>query len=631
VKILGVTSRLSVVALCAFVAGSAVVAQVERKSHGETGMHNSLVALYTFSGDTGDVVHDRSAFHNDGVIVGPFHQVDAKSGGISFDGASYVRIPSSHSLSLSKSFTVSAWLTGRGSDLRFIENPFDTDSEPRRAPYFQVVGDKVYLAYNADVGMVAEDGGTTAAKAYPTFIATVPVNLSSWDEHKVADEGVEPKIQVLSDGVRDEFFGKDDNGVYQIWTAVSDSALRKVTVIQDTHLSKISRGTETEAIGNIRVVQGKVYFPFPSIVSGETVPGKWELWTALSNADGSGFKAALRMPRSENSETSYNPRTVAAGHFIYYSYDEAHDTGAKQEEPNHSFIARSRLDGSGWHIIATFDGRSIPLMTIARGRLIFAISGSRVPFRTGSMDLDGGNLRIVPHSFGAVCTDIQAVGNRVYYSIQEGAKIQPTIGASDLDGSNWSALTLQAGSGDPSLPLLFSGLYKDLVIVGGKTYYGLWKSNTSRWQVGRRKKPLLGTSGANLVSKGDAYGIGLSEKGEATAFVNVGQDYLYRGEAPLDTAGATAIGRLHDGGLHQVSAVFDGHWLTLYLDGLKVTRSEYITAAIKNEFPLLLGDGLVGTLKEVRLYNQALDDQGVMKLYQQGRSGFAKPDPVSSQ
>ena len=50
--------------------------------------------------------------------------------------------------------------------------------------------------------------------------------------------------------------------------------------------------------------------------------------------------------------------------------------------------------------------------------------------------------------------------------------------------------------------------------------------------------PYLGSSGSNIMNRGDAYGLGLTKWNEAQAFINAGEDYLFRGEAPEDSAGA---------------------------------------------------------------------------------------------
>jgi hypothetical protein len=215
---------------------------------------------------------------------------------------------------------------------------------------------------------------------------------------------------------------------------------------------------------------------------------------------------------------------------------------------------------------------------------------------------------------------IQVVGDRIYYSFEIQ---QPTtgalaawVGSTTLDGSGWKAEQIAPGLSGPGVNLGFG--YKSFVTVGGKTFYSIGAAkalvNPKSTDPSPDSHIFLGTSGSNIISKGDSFGIGLSQDSQVRAFINVGEDYLYRGEAPLDTGGATSVGTLPDESLHQVAAVYDGRVLKLYVDGSLVSETGYKSPPAKNDFPLLLGDGLVGSLKDVRIFNRAIDPKSIKGL-----------------
>ncbi len=66
---------------------------------------------------------------------------------------------------------------------------------------------------------------------------------------------------------------------------------------------------------------------------------------------------------------------------------------------------------------------------------------------------------------------------------------------------------------------------------------------------------------------------------------------------------------------HQVVVTWDGTLLRIYLDGrLKKLEWQTVTPAV-NDDPLLIGNGFVGRLDEVRLYDRALSAREVASLY----------------
>src|ERR1700722_10457767 len=105
----GGTRRRGSVVL-AIVGLSALLASV---NGGAAEKGSRLAAWYRFEETSGSTVNDRSGNHNEGEIVGPYTR-SATERGLKLSGTSYVRIPSSTSLALSRNFSVAVWFAGQG-------------------------------------------------------------------------------------------------------------------------------------------------------------------------------------------------------------------------------------------------------------------------------------------------------------------------------------------------------------------------------------------------------------------------------------------------------------------------------------------------------------------------------------
>jgi hypothetical protein len=179
-----------------------------------------------------------------------------------------------------------------------------------------------------------------------------------------------------------------------------------------------------------------------------------------------------------------------------------------------------------------------------------------------------------------------------------------------LSGDIWVQHRHVGGDGDDHL----TG-YKMLSVVGGKAYYDVNRLHYAKKEgrLARQENGVLAYSGSNVVSKGDAYGIGMSASGSVSGFVNAGEDYLYRGEAPEDTAGAMVEQKLVPG-WHHVAVTFEGKILRLYVDGKQVRERAYDKKPAANPFPLSIGDGFVGSIARVMLFDRALDPSEISTL-----------------
>jgi hypothetical protein len=458
---------------------------------------------------------------------------------------------------------------------------------------------------------------------WPLWIGNANSNFSSWQDGYAATEGVEPKMQVTKTGANYEWFGRDGVGVAQIWAGRSDLELKSLKPIQETHrqldpsINHSDGAVEQE--GNIQVVENHVYYAFPQMDS----QGKWQVWTAVSDLDGTNF-----VERQQTTDGGWIPYLQVAGDSIYYIY-------ARQNlfPVQDLFICRSKRDGTEWHTLARLGpaDTSWGQLTIDGGQVLFSYAGLKDDgtdvFTTGSLNLDGSNLKVTPQppeGRSIAPGNLQVVGDRIFYSFgiagdNHATAARSWIGSARRDGSDWKAEEIE-----PPLVMAGSGYgqYKGFVTVGGKTYLAAsqWRKGPKEGQV--ESHIFLGSSGSNILSKGDAYGIGLSENLTVSAFANVGQDYLFRGEARSDTGGTVASFELQDTQVHQVVAVYSGQIVKLYIDGVESSHANIATQPELNDFPLLIGDGFVGTLKEVRLFNQSLTDQVIKRMFESERRTF---------
>ena len=576
-----------------------------------------LVAHYAFSKGEGVEVRDLSGNHNDGAIVGDYLWTHE---GLQFDGASYVRVPDATTLDLRRGFSVVVSFRGKGSPFRAVERPKTGMRNNTRGPWLQVCGDQLSFAYNADV--LDRDDGSSSSRwiSFAANYGTALANLSSWNEHYLG-QGTEPKIQRVFNKVYHEYFGPDGTGEDQIWAGVSDVGGSQYSPTQLTHVVPLQYGPGGMVEqGAMQVVGRKVYFAWPQ--SDATGTGD-HLWTATTNLDDTGLKATQRtfVP------TFVAPQMFVAGDSIYYTYA---DRGDRTDSSKKLYFAKSNLDGSNWRVIATIKNieQMFGMFTVDKERLFFTYSkvepDGLSALVTGSMNLDGTNVEATSREKHADVGvgSVQAIGDRVYYNFAvRGADSNPNtwgsyrcfIASTRRDGSDWEIQPL-----DSSDSTIVFG-YTPHVVLGAKEYFGLTKISADA----SRHLAMLGTQGANLVAKGDSFGIGFTSQSRPAAFINAGQDYLCRGEAPIDTAGAMVSSSALDDQLHQLAAVYDGHTLRLFVDGSESSKAEYATPPSANDFPLLLGDGLVGTLKDIVLFSSTLSASEIAKLY---REGMARVD-----
>jgi hypothetical protein len=623
------------------------------------------VAIYHFDEGNGAVVHDSSPNHNDGQVVGGATWAPKGVAGTAllFDGRSRVRIPSAAKLDLTGPHTISAWIRGRSSPLHFV------DSYPNfEGMYFQVCGDTVFLATwstpYVDPGKYSLPP-LRADDAPHIYTGTIDVSLENWElSRRTAAplSGFEPKMQVVGDRIYYEYTGRDAKRVEQIWTTESARNGSGYHATQRTanNPSLVALPSDPDQIdtkqvgdtiyrvdhGAVAVAGGRLYIAYPA----QDKDNIWQFTTAICDGE-------RTETRTRTSDRGWIPSGIQiAGDQVFYlfpkgndvfeSYTHAQIPGANRgiKTAEGIYVAASDRDGGNWRIIRRVGGPSptsnIASFVVSNGR-IYVIwsqldpdgSGHSVIY-TGAMDLDGSHFEKWQRTFAkglggtSISSGVQAAGRKLYYVFDQletdlsfaelgsrnGKSPAPEwsvwIAECNLDGSDWKAQPARSG------PSSMEVGYKGLAICGAKRYFGPIRLTHSAGLKG-----MMGSDGANIVNKGDAYGLGVTGAGEPRGFVNAGQDYLFRGDGPADTAGATADAAepIGDGSWYHLAEVYDENRVSLYVNGELKATAPYSAPPASNPFPLTIGDGFVGCVDEVLVYDRPLSGGEVRQLFRQYR------------
>lgn len=561
--------------------------------------------------------------------VGKVVQVDSPFGcAAEFDGKGRISVKPDDRLNFNRAFSAAAWVNGSGARYRTME------LAGMRSPNFQVVGDQVYFVTNSDPEVDSYDQPKKGKLRWNSAIwsGVADANLGTWNDKKRTElplTGLEPKLQVVGDRMYFQYFGNSADGAWQIYTGTSG------TDGKDWHATQRTFTTgryDTEQTRNVQVVGNTVYYAFPM----KDKAGKWQLWTATSDLDGSSWKA-----RQQTKSGGLIPSFKVSGDKIYYIFPV--DTPKKHVYD--VVIASSNLDGSGWHEIRRMHGGGwwiIAQLTVDKGTIYFSYAkgdpDKSVHLWTGSVATDGSGFKERQRTFGignSIPAGVQVVGDKVLYSFsvtQQPMALMKKLGlmgfsfwtaSADLNGDHWVQERHIGGDGDDHL----TG-YKMLSVVGGKAYYDVNRLHyvKKKGHLAQQENGVLAYSGSNVLSKGDSYGIGMSASGSVSGFVNAGEDYLYRGEAPEDTAGAMVEQKLAPG-WHHVAVTYDGNLLRLYVDGTLARETRYDKKPAANPFPLSIGDGFVGKIARVMLFDHALDQSEISALANRHDQRSCSPAP----
>jgi hypothetical protein len=582
------------------------------------------VALFDFR-NAENMGEDSVSISRKGAPVGIVTRVDSPFGcAAEFDGKGRISVDQDHAIDFTRAFSATAWVNGTGSKFHMLEHA------DRRGPNFQVVGDKIYFVTNSDGPLRSNVDPNKAKKGplhYPSIIwsGSTDANLGEWsDKQRTMPplSGLEPKLQVVGRRLFFEYFGGDAEGNWQIYTGTSDINGDEWLVRQRT---SGKRGYAAEQSRNIQIVGNQAYYAFPL----KDKKGQWQLWTATSNVDGTSWKA-VQQTRHTGSVMlkGFIPSFRVSGDKIYYIYVSVATKNADV------VIASSNLDGSNWNEIRRIHGAApwlIARLTVDKGVIYYAFTkqdpSGDAHLWTGKMLKDGSSPEERQRTFGksnASPSGIQVVGDKVMYSFswsKRPAALERMMSfelmgmsfftaSTDLDGDHW-VQHRQIGDDDNDYVVG----YKMLQVVGGKAYYDLIRLHyvKDEGHTVAGYNGILAYSGSNILSKGDSYGIGMSASESVSGFVNAGEDYLYRGEAPEDTAGAIVEQKLAPG-WHHVAVTYDDDILRLYVDGKLARETRYNRKPAANPFPLSIGDGFVGKIAHVMLFDRALNKSEVSTL-----------------
>lgn len=610
-----------------------------------------LVARFHLDEGSGSSIADSSGNKRDAFVVGKVSWTQGIHGkAVVLDGLDRLEVPAAEAFNVSDQVSVSAWIKGHASKFRIVRLPSSYPS--LRGPYFQVCGDKIYFTANSDHASaenpaLSQDPVLKKLPAFPwndwhLWTGTTDINLTHYHDTRRTfppHTAVEPKLQVAGKRIYYEYFGEDEKHAWQIYTAQSNL---DGSGWKSTQRTFESDGYRTEQEGNLQVAGKSVYNAWPE----KDEKGDWQLWTSISNLDGSHFTATKRTANG-----GWIPNLQVVGNQVFYMYPTIRElaknkfAGTSDED---LYFAVSDRDGNHWRVIHAIN--HIAYMPggwgsfqVHDGKIYFEYSqdiGERGGYLfTGSVNLDGSNFQSIQRTSGddlagPTHNSMQVLGNKVYYTynlrhtsktISELAKeamamtnlgregLQIWTAESNLDGSGWKATQRTDGSKD-----IFAG-YRGIDLVGGKLYLAAMEFPHFR-EDPVRMYPMMATAGANIVSKGSAFGIGLTENNEARAFVNGGLDHLATAQAPTSTGGATADFAA-DGAWHFLTMTYDGSIVKLYVDGQLRTSAAYKEKVIANPFPLIIGDGFQGDIDEVSIYDRALSASQVQASYENFRQG----------
>jgi hypothetical protein len=170
----------------------------------------SLVAWYTFDEGSGTIAHDSAGGHN-GTVYGATWTAGKVGGAMSFNGSSYISVPSSAALNITGDITIAAWVDfsrgGNDSDGSqqaivtkcvgngTIDNPYDFRTSANAVPELELIRANDYQheqSYSDDTHVplnswhhvaVVEQGsvvyyyidGAIAGTAWQTHLTSAPV------------------------------------------------------------------------------------------------------------------------------------------------------------------------------------------------------------------------------------------------------------------------------------------------------------------------------------------------------------------------------------------------------------------------------------------------------------------------
>ena len=375
----------------------------------------SILCDFSFQQPTGETLLDSSPNQNHGQIHNAtWETVNPHEYSLSFDGSGFVRVPHHECLNPFEPFTIEVWAKGTGAPLSWRE--MTTGDPPTRDLYFQVVGERIYFATNTDIPHPEK----RRRIAHHLITGSVDTNGENWTirEHQFTPfSPVEPKMQVVGDQIYYNFFAVNKSQldvtgacrIEEFYTARSNLDGSDFQATPRLTPEEFGRRTEQSCL---QVVGEQIYHAYVKMDE----HAKWQLWTAQSNLDGSGWRTVQR-----TTDGSWIPRFQATTDGIYYYYGRYYKT-----HPQDTFyIAKSDFDGRDWQVIAKFHdefARPLGRLLVANGWIFvtFAVQDNNgiARLHTGRLDVNGHRRQFIKrtdHLTGAGPGHVRIIGDRLYY------------------------------------------------------------------------------------------------------------------------------------------------------------------------------------------------------------------------
>jgi hypothetical protein len=511
----------------------------------------------------------------------PLYGALSKGAGLSldFDGIDdYIDCGHDISLDFTDSVTIEVWVNGIGADWSASQRT--TSADVKAAPRFQVVGDKIYYVWQGD-------------DHFELWTGEMNTDGSGFSTCKRRDPGYAlytPKLQVVGDKI------------YYVWREYTGGPLSELYIHTGEMNTDGTGWTVTK-----QTTHNYVYHPEFQVVGNEIFytyyrnAGYRQICTAKMGIDGTGWTATQR---TSSSRQKYFPQLQVVGNTIYYAWCEQQTSSGT--DPYDLWTAEMDTNQTGWSATKRSTASDAwynytPRLHVVDNKIYYFwhedMYGSWYYLYTGEMNRDGTGWSSINRGNAPGCGSLtmQVVGDSIYYNWAQMITDKLWSAQSHIDASGWETEYFYYPEAN-----LWSCQSQ---IVGFKNYYVFTQDDGG---YGGDAQIWTGERGANVVNKGDYYGLGASHVGNAGGFIDAGIDGIkYEAEAIYYSAGARVSKPLLANWNH-ITITYDKAVLKLYRNGQLVESMPFDQSINTNPFPLIIGDDFDGTIDEVRIWKGVL-------------------------
>ncbi|MBW2977888.1 hypothetical protein KY331_03525 [Candidatus Woesearchaeota archaeon] len=510
-------------------------------------------------------------------------------GAYDFDGVNdYINMSGDASLNLRDAITISAWVNGVGDN--FSSASRTTTSYDKQSVQFQVVGDKIYYVWHEiDSAIFGNE---------QIWTAVMNTDGTGWTATQRTTSGydsVAPQLQVVRDKIYYVWHETDSLGYTQIWTAHMNTDGTGWMPTKRTFSSYNKEYPQMQVVGD------KIYYTWAERDSGYYL----QIWTGEMNIMGIGGMNATKRTTSLFQKT--RPQLHVVGDKIYYTWHKLFGSRYQIE------TADMYTNGTGWNDTqrtTTLFNKMNPQLQVVGNKIYYTwdeySGGGYYQIWTAEINTDGTGWTATQRtttSYNKRFPQMQIVGDKMHFTWTESdwSFSQIWTGEMNINGTGWSATQRTTSAVNKGYP--------QMQVVGDKIYYA-WEEYSTYTQI------WTGEIGSNIISKGDFYGIGITNN-KVKAFIDAGVDgFKYNAEAINYTAGA-AVESTISAGWNYISMTYDKSNLKLYINGnLKGTSSNFTENINRNTFDLIIGtEDFNGSIDEILILNRALSAQQIQALY----------------